>query len=82
MHWVWRYGFEVHCEFTGPEEAFEHMFDHARGLIAREIFGEITDDLFELQRHLLEEGSYRDETDAAMAIIHKLIRKVRGERVS
>ncbi|HEU4345784.1 MAG TPA: hypothetical protein VFU31_29900 [Candidatus Binatia bacterium] len=79
-HWRWKYGFEIHCNFTGPREASDHMADHARRLIAREIFGEITDDLFELQRTLLEE-SYRRDGDPAMTIINNLIRKVRGERV-
>ena len=80
-HWQWKIGFDVYSVFTGPERSDDHMshlFENARRLVAREVFGELTDDLFELLRTLSEEG-YRPEDDKAMQIINKLISKTRGE---
>ena len=78
-HWRLKYGFSVYCTIVGPEKASNDMVDKARRQIAREIFGEITDDLFELNRMLLEEH-YRPSDDPAITIIDNLIRKTRGER--
>lgn len=79
-YWELSYGFQVQCTITGPREHSRDMLDNARMLIAREVFGEITDDLIELKRELLEEDTFRPQGDPAMKIVNRLIRKVSGER--
>lgn len=73
----WQYGICLRCFFTGPEEGEEQYGNQARRLIAREVYGEIIDDLIELSRVLMEE-SYRPATDPALAILENSIRKMQG----
>ena len=75
--WKWDYGIRIHCDFVGPPTASENLAYQARRMIAKELFGEITDDLFQLKRLLMEE-SYRPIGDPVMAIIDNLIKETRG----
>lgn len=75
----WRIGAEVFCRLSGPAKAHEHTLRKAMDLIAKEVYGEIVDDLIELERILLEE-QYRPTGDPAINAIHSMIMKMRGEK--
>jgi hypothetical protein len=75
---LWRYGVQLYCMFVGPEEAEEHLAQQARRMIAREVYGDVRDDLFELMR-LLTEENYRASDDPVMAHITGMLQKMAGD---
>lgn len=76
-HFQWKYGIQLRCSFVGPEEASEHALKQARRLIAKELYGEVENELLALMRTLMEE-QYRPADDPAMAIITDLLNRIRG----
>lgn len=79
-HFQWKIGAEIFCRFTGPLEAKEHLTRQATRMIAKEVYGEIVDDLMALQLLLMEE-QYRADGDPALAAIHNMRRKMCGESI-
>lgn len=77
-HFEWKIGATVFTRFSGPIKAREQMMRQAQRFIAQEIYGELMNDLIELQRILLED-QYRGPGDPAMDAIDAILRKMRGE---
>jgi hypothetical protein len=77
-HFQWKFGVELFCVFSGPEDAREHLAKQAMRLIAQEAYGEIATDLMELVRILMEE-QYRADGDPTLQAIENMLRKIRGE---
>lgn len=77
-HYQWRIGAEISCVLSGPIKAREQLMKQAHRMIAKEVYGEIIDDLIELQRILYEE-QYRADGDPVFDAIRKMINKMQGE---
>lgn len=71
----WRVGVTVFNVFEGPKTGKAHYLKTAKRMIAREVYGEILDDLFVLTRLLHEEGP-RLPGDKVSEALHALIRKI------
>jgi len=78
-HWMWQFGLGVGVTTTGPDEAREDMAEKAKKMIARELYGEVVDDLHELMR-VLDEEEYRPMDDPATSKIRTMIRKLNGDQ--
>ncbi len=79
-HWEWTFVARVGCIQTGPEEAREHLAKRARRLIAREVFGELEDDIQAVLELLWEENHYREPGDPVLSYLESMLRKVRGDQ--
>ena len=77
-HWMWQFDLGVGVTMTGPDEARESLAEKAKRMIARELYGELVDDLHELMR-VLDEECYRANDDPAQSKITAMIRKMRGD---
>ncbi len=77
-HWEWRWQVSVGCKQFGPESSREEMAKRARRMIARELYGEIQDDLMELLEYLYEE-SYRTADDPVLGKLGEILRKISGD---
>jgi len=69
----------VRFETTGPEEALSEMKRKAELALAREVFGEIEDDLKSLQILLWEEDIYRGPQDPVMTKLNDMLKTLKGE---
>lgn len=76
-YWVWRFDVKVGVVLSGPHSAREELAVKAKRMIARELYGEIIDDLHELMR-VLDEEEYRPIDDPATSKIRTMIRKLSG----
>ena len=75
-HFQWKYGIQLSCVFTGPEKCEEQFTRQARRMLARELYGELEDDLLVLLRLMMEDG-YRPSDDPVMQAIEGMLRKIR-----
>lgn len=77
---LWRrvYTVTVGCSLIGPEEASENMAEKAKRMIARELYGELEDDIRDAIE-VANEEAYRPENDPLLKVLEGMLRKVRGD---
>lgn len=66
-----RHSVIVGVKQVGPKEAVDQLYGQARRAIARELYGEVLDDLCELERLLYEEA-YRPADDPILTKIRSI----------
>lgn len=73
--WTWVYGITGTVTLFGPEESREELRARAREMLIKEIYGELQDDILEIQYSLWKEG-WRAPDDSVMIALNNLLRKV------
>lgn len=77
-HWEWEYTITFGCVLKGPEEAKTILEEQAKRMIAREVYGELENDIRDAIEIALEE-SFRTKEDPLMKVLDTMLLKVRGE---
>lgn len=77
--WRWRYQVRFWCDFLGTWQDEPHIKEKARQLIAKEVYGELSDDLLQLQSLLFRER-YRDAADPILRHVEMMFKKTIGMR--
>ena len=77
-HWRVRHEVTVGFECTGPESTIPKMRENAVRAIAREVFGELQNDLQDLRVSLWEENFYREHDDPVFLKIEAMLLKMGG----
>jgi hypothetical protein len=77
-HWRVRHEVTVAFESTGPEAAIPDMRKKAVRAIAREVFGELQNDLQDLRVSLWEEDFYRASDNPVFLKIEDMLSKMGG----